>query len=258
MVIQSFVNYINALSLYVISFTMTTLSIDQYYSLVMVFNNPLDKVSTCFLIKIIWLASSILSIVFLITDKVYYYDYRTRSLVCSQCENYLLIEIKTFATYSTSIRIILQYIIPALLIFVFSFRTVVHLLKKYFQNRGTGIEKTIVFKLFLIFLIFIATNSAFHMTSIKILIFNFKETSSYSCIQVSQNFDVMYMYYMFLLSCLIHPIIYFWFSKTYLKLFYTHILQRRSGNNIHDHNLHTELHVRSGQQNCPQVSSTTL
>ena len=66
LVIESIVNYIFALSIYVISFTMAILSIDQYYSLNRVFNNPLDKVSTNLLIKLIWLASSVLSIFFLL------------------------------------------------------------------------------------------------------------------------------------------------------------------------------------------------
>ena len=88
MILQSLVNYINALSLYVISFTMTAFCIDHYYSIVLVFDNPLGKASTSLLIKIIWLESSVLSIFFIITDDVYYCDYRTRSLVCSQYENY--------------------------------------------------------------------------------------------------------------------------------------------------------------------------
>ena len=225
MVLQSLVNYINALSLYVISFTMTFLSIDQYYSLTRVFNNPLDKISTNFLLKMIWLTSSILSLFFLVTNDVYYYEYRTHSIVCSHYENYLhkLSANKTFKATSTMTRLILQYIIPVLTIFVFSFRTVVHFLRKYFQRKETGFEMTIVFRLFLIFLIFIATNTAFHLTSIKQLIFNFTKKGQNSCSHTTQNW---LQYYMFLLSCLIHPIIYFWFSRVFWKLVYTHILHR--------------------------------
>ena len=58
--IDSIVNYIIVLSLYVKSFTMALISIDQYYSLTRVFKNPLDKISTNLQIKIIWLASSVL------------------------------------------------------------------------------------------------------------------------------------------------------------------------------------------------------
>ena len=224
-ILQSLVNYINALTLYVISFTMAFLSIDQYYSLTRVFNNPLDKISTNFLIKMIWLSSSILSLFFLVTNDVYYYEYGTHSLVCSHYESYLnkLSANKSFKATSTIIRLILQYIIPALTIFVFSFRTVVHFLKKYFQKKETGFEMKIVFKLFLIFLIFIATNTAFHLTTIKQLIFNFTKKGQNPCSHTSQNW---LQYYMFLLSCLIHPIIYFWFSRVFWKLFYSHILQR--------------------------------
>ena len=88
LVIESITNYIFALSLYAISFTMVLISIDQYYSCVQVFNNPLDKVSTNLLIKIIWFASSVLSIFFLLKSCVIYYDWGTESLVCYNYVNY--------------------------------------------------------------------------------------------------------------------------------------------------------------------------
>ena len=228
MIIESLINYIIALSLYVITFTMAVLSIDQYYSLTRVFINPLEKVSTNLLIKIILLSGSVLSFFQIFTRKVYYYDYGTHSIVCSYYENYLhkLSANKSFVIFCNMIMLILQYIIPALIIFVFSFRTIIYFLKKYFQKKETGFELRIALRLFLIFLIFIATNSAFHLFSIKNLIFKFSDEGQDghdTCSFLSKNW---LQYYLFLLSFTFHPIIYFCLNKVFWKMFYIHIVQQ--------------------------------
>ena len=163
LVIESITNYIFALLLYVTSFTMAFLSIDQYYSLVPVYNNPLDKVSTSLLIKIIWSASSVLSILFLLKGNVIYYEWRTHSLVCFTFVNYLreLNENKIFRILHFVIRFILQYFISAIIIFVLSFGTVVHFLKIYFQKKELGSELMIALRIILIFIIFITSNTIF-------------------------------------------------------------------------------------------------
>ena len=139
LVIGSIVNYLIVLSLYLKSFTMALLSIDQYYSLTRIFDkNPLDKISTNLLVKITWLACLVLSLFFLFNNYVYFYEWRTRSLVCYYYENYSMNKI--FIIINGLTMIIFQYIVPALIIFVFSFRTIIYFLKKYFQKNETGFE----------------------------------------------------------------------------------------------------------------------
>ena len=223
LVIESIVNYIFALSFYVISFTMALISIDQYYSFVRVFNNTLDKVSTNLLIRIVWLASSVLSVFFLLKNNVLYYDWRTHSLVCYNYVNYLNgLNDKYFRTLYFTIRFILQYVIPALIIFCFSIRTVVYFLRKCFQKKEMCLELMIALRLFLIFLIFIATNSAFHLYTMK-SVFKLTYDDQDPCDFFTKNWIQGYL---FLLSFSFLPIIYFWFSKMFWKKFYTHIVQR--------------------------------
>ena len=95
-----------------------------------------------------------------------------------------------FVIFCMITMVTFQYIIPALIIFVFSFRTVFHFLKQYFRKNETGFELSIALRLFLIFLIFIANNSAFHLFSIKIVL-NFSFDTSFEnqdpCLTIPQN-----------------------------------------------------------------------
>ena len=224
LVIESIVSYIFALSLYVISFTMALISIHQNYSLTRVFNNPLDKVSTKLLLRIIWLASSVLSVFFLLKSNVLYYEWRTHSLVCYNYVNYLnrLNVNKHFRIWYITIRFLLQYVIPALIIFGFSVRTVVYFLRKYFQKKEMCLELVIALRLFLIFVIFIATNSAFHLYTMK-SVFKLTYDDQDPCDFFTNNWIQGYL---FLLNFTFIPIIYFWFSKGFWKKFYTHIVHR--------------------------------
>ena len=224
LVIESISNYIFALSLYVISFTMCLISIDQYYSLSRVFNNPLDKVSTNLMIKIIWLSSSVLSLFFLLKSNVLYYEWRTHSFVCINYIHYLngFYKNKLFKNLYVLIRLILQYIIPAVIIFVFTLRTVIHFLRRYFQKKEMCLELIIALRLFLIFVIFIATNSAFHLYTMK-SVFKLTYDDQDPCDFFTNNWIQGYL---FLLNFTFIPIIYFWFSKGFWKKFYTHIVHR--------------------------------
>ena len=222
---QSLVNYVNALSLYVISLTMMFLSYDQYFSLTNVFHNPLDKISTKLLIKIIWISSALLSTFFLVTNDVHQLDLKHRSLICTHYEDYMhgLSTNKSFKASSTIIRLTLQYFIPAVTIFVLSIKTIFHFALNYFQKKENRLEFPVILRLILIFLIFISTNTSFHLTSIKQLIFNFTRKGQNPC-DISSTWI---NYYLFLLSSLFHPIIYFWFSKHFRQLFYTHFNKNR-------------------------------
>ena len=219
--IQSLVNYTNALSLYVVSFSMAFLSLEQYFSLTRVFNNPLDKISTCSLVKSIWLSSALFSIFFVVTNDVYYFNYKNYSLICSHYENYMkgLSDNRQFRASSTIIRIVLQYILPALTIFTFSMKTITHLISNSFRNSENSYHFSLIFRLLSIFLIFILTNSAFHMNSIRNLVYNLRYDKQVPC---SVNAKNWLSYYLFLLTCQLYPVIYFWFSKHFRKLFCTH------------------------------------
>ena len=224
LVIESITSYIFAISLYVISFTMALISIDKYYSFVRVFNNPLDKVSTNLLIKIIWFTSSILSLFFLLKSTVIYYDWGIHSIICYNYVNYLreLNENKYFRILYIVISFTFQYFIPAVIIFVFSLWTVAHFLRKYFQKKEICSELMIALKLILIFVLFIATMTTFHLYANNgVFIFMYDDQDP--CLSFINNWSQLYM---FMLSFTFHPIIYFGFSRVFWKRFYIHIVQR--------------------------------
>ena len=123
------------------------------------------------------------------------------------------------------ISFLFQYSIPTLIIFVFSFGTVVYLLRKYFQKRKMGSELMISLRLVLIFIIFITSNTIFKLYANK-SIFKFIYHGEDPCYNYTNNST---QFIVFMLTITFHPIIYFWFSRVFWKRFYTHIVQRWRG-----------------------------
>ena len=131
-------------------------------------------------------------------------------------------ENQIFRTLYFVIRTILQYLLPALIILVFSLGTIAHFLRKYFQKTKMGSELMITLRLILIFIILIATNTTFHLYVMKSVIkFIFKKEDP--CLNFTNDW---LKFYMFMFSFAFHPIIYFWFSRVFWKKFYVHIVQR--------------------------------
>ena len=140
MVIESIGSYLDALSMYALSITMTLISCDQYFLLINVFCAPLNKMSTKWIMISIWFFSAIVSIPFMIKNEVYYFDYSHRSFICSYMtyDNWLqvLSENHQFVMASTIFRLVLEYIIPAVTIFCFSLLVVIKFLCNRFGESG--------------------------------------------------------------------------------------------------------------------------
>lgn len=75
-------SYLDALSLYALSITLTLISCDQYFLLVDVFSTPLNRVSTKWLMIAIWSFSSLISVPFLVKNEIYYFKYNNQSFIC--------------------------------------------------------------------------------------------------------------------------------------------------------------------------------
>ncbi len=225
-IIQSITNFINATTLYVTSITMTVIALDRYYVIVFTeIENPLDKFSSKILLLIIWILSLLLSTPFLVTNDIYYFNYKKLAIECLSDGNYLknltLINEQLFKHISRKSRFILQYVIPIVLISYFYSRIIYHLFRK--RNSDIRIsnirfQKKVwkTTKMLIAVVVFTVCNFAFYFTVMKNLL-NFENKNHNSCV-ISTSLSCI-SYIIFITSCLLNPIIYWWMSSNFRKDF---------------------------------------
>lgn len=157
---QSIMYYINALSLFSISISMTLFACYQYFQFVRVFTNPMDNISNKKLFLIAWFPSLLLAIPSFFFNNVYYYDFKDFSFTCYHFDNYLkpFNRSKLFRSINFLFMITFQCIIPALAIFTFFTAVIVELLKKQF-TKINSLGSPVIIKFVVFFILFIMANS---------------------------------------------------------------------------------------------------
>ena len=219
-VIQSVSNYVNALTLYVTSMTMTVIACDRYCAITRVFSNPMDRVSTKAMIITIWCLSVLFSIPFVITTDVYHYDYSNHAIVCSNSEHYLpeVTSNKPFKQSTRIFRIVFEFFVPTIVVIYYTIRIVWELYKN--KNRSTVTNSIfesnikrheITKRLIFILSLFTVRNLAFHLVSVKSN-FNFHQTVITSC-QIAASYFTYYVIVQITGS--IYSVAYFWLSTEF-------------------------------------------
>ena len=81
----------------------------------------------------------------------------------------------------------------------------------YFQHLSG-----IIWRLLVIYALFITLNTTFHMDTVKKVVFNSRDQSDANPCQMTYGYWMYYYFY--LMSSLFHPIIYFWLSTNFRSL----------------------------------------
>ena len=170
--LQSLHNYLDNITLYATSFTFTIIACDRYFAISKVFNNPFDKFSTKTLLCTVWSLSLVLSIPFLITNDVHYFDFSDSTLYCVDDRRYLC-RISSNNSFHRSVRIftiVMDFFVPTLLVTWFSFRIIYKLFDDYrkslkgIRTYTPDLQRCEVTKrLISVLLIFIIKNSGYYL-----------------------------------------------------------------------------------------------
>ena len=230
-IVQSLMYYILALSLFVISLSMTVLSCDQYFAFTRVFSNPMDNISNKNMLIIIWTPSLLLSVPYFLVNDVYYFGYEDVSIVCYHFNNYLsdLNKNKAFLETTTLFIAIFQYLIPAISISAFFIMIIVDFIKKKYFNCDSYLKIRVIARLITVFTLFIIVNSTFQTDSVRELIYNKQNIDLRPCL-VDTYF--IYCYFAFFVANLLYPVIYFWmrrdFQDYYLKHFKCYVKRKKA------------------------------
>ena len=261
--IQSMSNYLIATTLYVTSITTTIIVCDRYFALNIVFYNPLDRIHTKVLLAVIWIASVVLSLPFLVVSDIYYFDYTNKTLICFNSQNYLnsLNSDKTFKQMTRLFRFVMQFVIPALIIPLLSSKAINGLYDKkneFISNRQNRSNSSasvrplqkwrITKRLISLMFGFFVKNCVFHLHSTKTILTLFSQTPiarqqttchlETSCFY----FDIVFNFCSFLNS-----VTYFWMSTEFRKQFKTYL------------NYNWErLRSRSLAEDSPQINVNTI
>ena len=214
-IIQIMVSYLEALLLFVSSFSLTYLSCDQYFSLTRMVDNPMDRIPTKKAMIIIWITSAVLSSPFMIYNEYYAYNYGEHSFTCSyQYYDQYFNGNSTFMTVSRIIRFIIE-IVLILVIVYFQSKLVSMIIFGYERlTQRSANKSTIVWRLTSIFLIYILMKATYFYDRVNKLVIHFHGQNENECNNTNVNWVFKYL---FMVSCLFHSIIYFWFSKTFQK-----------------------------------------
>ena len=105
----------------------------RYYALTKVFFNPFDEISNKRILTVLWMASIIFSLPFLITSDIDYYDYNSTQVICINDNTYLynITFNKYFSSASYLFSMIVEFSIPTLIVIYFSSRIIIHLFIVY-------------------------------------------------------------------------------------------------------------------------------
>ena len=216
---QSFHNYLDAISLYSTSITFTIIGCDRYYAITKVFNNPFDNISTKILFIIIWLSSILMSVPFIVTNDVDYFDFTDTTLYCINDGKYLfeLTSNRLFIEFIFALRIIVDFLIPTILVSWFSVKIIFRLFD-YYRKALKGIRVTTDFqrceitkRLIAVLFIFIIKNTAYYLATAGSKL-NFSGNFSRSCdIKSSYNF----FYVTFRTTNSLNSVIFFWLSSQF-------------------------------------------
>ncbi|XP_054159761.1 tachykinin-like peptides receptor 86C [Oppia nitens] len=135
-VFQSIRNYLDNITLYITSFTFTLIACDRYYAITKIFNNPFDGISTKKLLAIVWCSSLVLSLPFVITSEIDFYDFNTSTLYCFNDGLYLseLSSDKTFVLSTRIFTIFIDFLLPTLLVTWFTIQMIYKLFDDYRQS----------------------------------------------------------------------------------------------------------------------------
>jgi hypothetical protein len=227
-IIQSTTNYINAISLYVTSLTITAIALDRYYLIIFTtIENPFDKISSKMLIIFIWILSFLLSIPFFVTYDIYYLNIQNVTIECFTDEKYLknisIISDKQFLNITRKSRFLFQYLIPVLMISYFYTRIIYHLFGKRnsnirisnsrFQQKCWKTTKMLI----AVVIVFTVCNFAFYFNEMKNLL-NFETEKKSTCVDINTTLSLI-CYIIFITSCLFNPFIYWWMSSKFRKDF---------------------------------------
>ena len=228
LIIQSFANYLNAISRIATTLMISVLSCDQYLGITRVFQqlNPLNRISNKIIIIGIWFSSLTFSLPFLVTSEAYYFDYNNHTLVCIHSQNYLK-EWNTsliFKKTTRITRITLQYVIPSFLFAYLTIKLIFHFMNSKPQLGDNEFEakkipakqkKWIVLKFVFIFIIFIVTNSGFHINSFKNLFIKVPSYERNLCPYLTTTCYLCYLYVS--KSILFFSIVYLLMNKCFMK-----------------------------------------
>ena len=184
----------------------------RFYALTRVFNNPFDKIPSKVVVIIIWTLSILLSIPFLITSEVDYFDYRKLAVVCEDDYKYMtgLTHILIFINIRRYVTLTVEFIIPTVFVTWFSGKIIFHLFEVY-RNSTLGIRMTasiqrceVTKRLITILFIFIIKNIAYIVVTGR---YFEKETCN----------SVLYFifYEIFRLTNPMNSVIFFWLSSEF-------------------------------------------
>ena len=231
-IVQSFRQYLDNMTLYATSFTFTLVACDRYYAITRVFENPFDKYSTKIMLITIWALSSVLSLPFLITSDVDFYDFTTSTLYCINDGTYLTKLASNEAwIYSTRlIALFIEFIFPTLMVTWFSGQIIYKLFEEY-RNSLRGIQVNtdlkkceITKRLITVLLIFIVKNTSYYLSIIGFN-FDFTKKQSNSC---DLSTAYYFFYVIFRTTSSFNSIIFFWFSTEFRYQLTDYMEKRRT------------------------------
>ena len=210
----------------------------RYYALKRVFNNPIDKLSTCTIIKIIWAVSMFLSIPFIVSIDIDYWDYTNLSVICKSMHNYKnmttnityivdgdipffdQIMNKQYIVISTRLMsMIVEFIIPTLVVGFFSGKIIIRLFDTYMttaqriRSSASVSSCEITKRLLFILFIFIMKNTAFVLVTGR-----WSEVfyNMLSCpTSVSPGPLWFFFYEIYRITTTLNSFIYFWMSSDF-------------------------------------------
>ncbi|CAG2172285.1 unnamed protein product [Oppiella nova] len=206
-IVQSIDNYIDATILYVQSFTLVVLSWDRYYGICRPLCNPFDRLSSRTIYVCICTVSLILSVPFVVTSYVYYFDYQSKTLVClDNSEQYMpvLNQNMVFKQSTRLFRLFMEFIIPALLVTYFTLRIIIHL-----YSIGDHSWRPVAKRLLAVLAVFIVKNTAFH-TATKFSYYQPGDTCP-----LSAQYYVCFM--IIRATGFANSLIFFWFATGFKK-----------------------------------------
>ena len=235
LIIQSIRDYLDNISLYMDSFTITIIAWDRFYALTKVFINPFDGKSTKRILITIWLLSIILASPYMIFNFTDYFDYYNSDVI--QCnildENYgnifgKTIHLPDIYKQLNDLFISIEFVIPTLLVSVFTGRMIYEIFNDYFKvmkgiqtsNCMKSLQKCDITKnLLLVLFIFIFKNISNIIVKYKLF------SQDYYFIR-SRHFI---FYQIYRLTNSLNSFIYFWLSSEFRQQFKYYFLN----NNFH-------------------------
>ena len=216
-IVQSVYYYVNTLTLFLISISMTVLSIDQYFAFTRIFTNPLDDIKTKHIMIFIWISSLLLSVPFAVYNDVFYFGFNDFSIVCFHPNHYFteLNENKAFLYVVFLFMFVVQYCIPALSILALFIMIIIDFIKTHYFKYDSNVKFKMISRMILIFTLFIVSNTTFHINSLRQVYYTSDKIDQVTC-----PIDTLFIYcfYIFFVTVLLFPVYYFGMRPDFRRL----------------------------------------